>query len=94
MAAILYRPQRVNYSLQTFLSLADGNDLVTIWHNSVVQWDFRKVVKSACPMKVHYYPWDYQVCKLIFIPWTYPVYQVSVITQWHELISNEFISNW
>ena len=56
---------------------ADGDYTVTIMTKATltytgdVQWSPPAIFKSQCDIDVEYFPFDTQVCKLIFLPWSH-----------------------
>ena len=42
-----------------------------------VSWFYPILVKSTCQLKVDYFPWDQQSCKLTYGSWTYDVSKVG-----------------
>ena len=43
-----------------------------IQHNGHVSWTFGGHFKTACPLKIAYYPFDEQDCSIIIENWKYP----------------------
>ena len=72
----------IYFILADTLFSADGDYTVTIMtkatltYTGKVQWSPPAIFKSQCDINVEYFPFDTQVCKLIFLPWSHDGFKV------------------
>ena len=75
--------QSIN-KFSNFLSSADtqfpdfSKYRTTITNKGEVRWEPAGVFDTSCKIDVTYYPYDKQVCEIIFGTWTYTSYKVGI----------------
>ncbi|PAA61704.1 hypothetical protein BOX15_Mlig004863g1 [Macrostomum lignano] len=57
--------------------------------NGTVEWHPMAIYKSACEIRIEYFPFDVQTCDLKFGPWTYDGWRVN-ITYYHRTMKSAF----
>ena len=65
------------------------NDLCLIWHDGRVQWFSPGIMTSYCKISVRYFPFDIQVCEIIFVSWAYNDQQIVLIPNKQRLASED-----
>ncbi|ELT99605.1 hypothetical protein CAPTEDRAFT_167143 [Capitella teleta] len=68
----------------------DGDYVITIMtkamltYTGVIEWNPPAIFKSHCDINVQYFPFDIQVCKLQFLPWSHDGYKVDMVHIWRD----------
>ncbi|CAJ0928755.1 unnamed protein product, partial [Mesorhabditis belari] len=77
ITSLRVQPEKIWLPDIVLFNNADGNYEVSfmcnavIHYNGQVQWVPPAIYQSSCIMDVEFFPFDYQVCNLIFGSWTY-----------------------
>ena len=64
-----------------------------IKHNGNVTWLSTVIYKSSCSIHVKYFPFDEQVCDMIFASWTFDGYFLDILLNSNEGDLTNFIKN-
>jgi hypothetical protein len=76
---------RVEYQFPDF-----SNYRVTIKSNGEVRWEPAGVFETSCKIDITFYPYDTQVCSLIFGTWTYTSVKVNMTNSTYEVVMDDY----
>lgn len=65
-----------NFADDSFKDCMDTNAIIS--DSGEVLWMFPAVVKTYCTLYVRHFPFDHQLCSLVFISWTFNGFKVNV----------------
>lgn len=66
------------FSADSSYNSAIINTNVIVDNNGTVTWLSHGIYKSSCDIDVEYFPFDIQICKLMWASWTYDGQSVSI----------------
>ncbi|XP_064621048.1 neuronal acetylcholine receptor subunit alpha-10-like [Lineus longissimus] len=61
--------------------------------NGKIRWTVPMIIKSACVVRVLYFPFDYQLCQIKFGSWIYDGYQLDLTKRTKQVDLKKYVEN-